>query len=462
VVCVCFLGRQGPPRPARRRTSGGETRFLCFSPHKRTRAHGPPRQVAERGANKPQTHTQRAAHSTLRSRVRRVPARASAPPRRGAREQRGAQRGEERKTENTRGLRTATKESGLPVAPPHAACATPRAACVARPLVARAPRPPAVSGSGAKGAGARAEQGEAQDGRFDCEHGPRAPRARGARTPHAPRASRRALRAPRARAWCARPRRAAERGRGARETTQRDSRATTKRPTGVRNTDRELRGRSAFGLPTRRARRVARRVRRAPARDARAPAGVRVDRGSAARGATEREKRGEEHHTRDVPARLRRREPPATHARHAHRARVARRDARWRGPVPHEATTKEKARDKDHDRRQKKKRSTTARPCSTAAARTTHTCAARRRRACASASPRPSRSTRRRAKAARRVSVRAVTCRVADDKQPILKQQPPSRHACIRTARRQFADRSRVPRSTDLTSERFPPSRAAG
>ena len=37
------------------------------------------------------------------------------------------------------------------------------------------------------------------------------------------------------------------------------------------------------------------------------------------------------------------------------------RDARWRGPVPHETTTKEKARDKDDDRRQKKKRSTTAR-----------------------------------------------------------------------------------------------------
>ena len=64
---------------------------------------------------------------------------------------------------------------------------------------------------------------------------------------------------------------------------------------------------------------------------------------------------------RDIRARLRRREPPVTHARRAHRARVARRDARWRGPAPHEATTKEKAGDKDDDRRQKKKRSTTAR-----------------------------------------------------------------------------------------------------
>ena len=118
-----------------------------------------------------------------------------------------------------------------------------------------------------------------------------------------------------------RPRRAAERGRGARETTQRDSRATTKRPTGVRNTDRELRGRSALGLPTtRHTRRVARRVRRAPARDARAPAGVRVDRGSAARGAAERSRREEKSTTRATslldcggenhPRR-------ATHARHA-------------------------------------------------------------------------------------------------------------------------------------------------
>jgi len=50
-----------------------------------------------------------------------------------------------------------------------------------------------------------------------------------------------------------------------------------------------------------------------------------------------------------------------THVRRVHRARIAGRDARLRGPVPHEATTKEKARDKDDDRRQKKKRSTTAR-----------------------------------------------------------------------------------------------------
>ena len=89
------------------------------------------------------------------------------------------------------------------MASPHAACAAPCAACVARPLVMRAPCPPAVSGSGAKGAGARAEQGEAQDG-CSREHGPRAPRAPGARNRHAPCVSRRALCESRTRGWSVR------------------------------------------------------------------------------------------------------------------------------------------------------------------------------------------------------------------------------------------------------------------
>ena len=99
-----------------------------------------------------------------------------------------------------------------------------------------------------------------------------------------------------------------------------------------------------------------------------------------------------------------------THARRVHRARIAGRDAGWREPVPHEAMTKEKARDKDDDRRQKKKRSTTARGIllECGGEKITHTSAARRRRACASASPRLSWSTRRRVKAARRASVRAT------------------------------------------------------
>ena len=84
-LCV-FFRSPDPPKGGRRRTNGGETRLSCFAPHKRTRAHGPPRQVA----NKPQTHTQRNANSTRRSRVRHVPARASVPPRHEAREQRGA------------------------------------------------------------------------------------------------------------------------------------------------------------------------------------------------------------------------------------------------------------------------------------------------------------------------------------------------------------------------------------
>ena len=83
VVCVCFKDRQGPLRPARRRREGASAKMVCFPILRHTRTHA--------GANKPQTHTQRGANSTLRSRVSRVPARASAPPRREAREQRGAQ-----------------------------------------------------------------------------------------------------------------------------------------------------------------------------------------------------------------------------------------------------------------------------------------------------------------------------------------------------------------------------------
>jgi hypothetical protein len=56
--------------------------------------------------------------------------------------------------------------------------------------------------------------------------------------------------------------------------------------------------------------------------------------------------------------------------------------------------------------RRKREAPQRAASCLSAAARTPHTSAARRRRACASASPRLSRSTRRRVKAARRASVR--------------------------------------------------------
>ena len=59
MFCVCFLGRQGPPRPARRRTSENKHVFMFPTTHAHICARGPPRQVAERGANKPQTHTTR-------------------------------------------------------------------------------------------------------------------------------------------------------------------------------------------------------------------------------------------------------------------------------------------------------------------------------------------------------------------------------------------------------------------
>ena len=221
MVCVWFLDRQGPPRPARRRTSGKKLDFPVLrntSAHERAARRAKSRNEAQTNHK----HTRSAAPTLLSDRGCVVCPLARARLLGGERGS-SAARSEERKAENTREPRTATKESGLPLASPHAACAAPRAACVARPFVVRTPRPPAVSGSGANGAGARGAGGsprEAQDGR-SRQPGPRTPRARGART------------------------------------------------------------------PTRRARRVARRMRRAPARDARAPAGVWVDRGRAARGATE-------------------------------------------------------------------------------------------------------------------------------------------------------------------------------
>ena len=200
-VCV-LLGRQGPSRTARRRASENKHVAFCFPPHARIYARAARRAKSRNEAQANHKHTQRAAHSTLRSRVRRVPARASAPPQRGAREQRGTQRGEEKNTENTRGPRTTTKESGLPVASPHAACATPCAACVSRPLVLRAPRPPAVSGSGANGAGARAEQGGGQGSLGRPFPRTRTTSSEGARRSDSPRAARVAPFA----TWTARPR----------------------------------------------------------------------------------------------------------------------------------------------------------------------------------------------------------------------------------------------------------------
>ena len=148
----------------------------------------------------------------------------------------------ERYIENTRGPRMTTKESGLPLrtflgVPACRVCRTSRYVCHAPVRGVRALPAGGLGERSEESRSARGAQGGDLRTAVSRELGPRAPRARGAQTPHAPRASYCALRAPCALAWCARPRRAAERGRGARETTQRESRATTERPTGTRNTD---------------------------------------------------------------------------------------------------------------------------------------------------------------------------------------------------------------------------------
>ena len=68
--------------------------FFFLSPNKRIRTtRGPPRQVAERGARKLQTHTQRGAHSISDRACVACPLVRGRPPRQGAKEQRGAQSG---------------------------------------------------------------------------------------------------------------------------------------------------------------------------------------------------------------------------------------------------------------------------------------------------------------------------------------------------------------------------------
>ena len=226
------------------------------------------------------------------------------------------------------------------MASPHAACATPCAACVTRPLVLRAPRPPAVSGSGANGAGARAEQGEA---------------------PGKPR---------------------------------------TAVPA---NPDRELRGRAALGLPTRRARRAVRYVRRAPARSAHAP-GARRSEGEAR---AKRRNGTAEAEPSDQPAReIRtassegaRRSDSLRAVRVASRVACAARPLVMRAPPPACGRIKGAPRAaRQNERRREEKRAPHARhPCSTAAARTTRDARAPR----ASRARRPSPCTLARARSAR-------------------------------------------------------------
>ena len=201
----------------------------------------------------------------------------------------------------------------------------------------RAPCPPAVSGSGAKGAGARAKQWEAPGkprtavpANPDRELRWRA--ALGLPTRCARRAVRYAHRVPARGAHAPGARRSKREARAKRRNETAEAEPSDQPARETRTASSEGARRSDSPRAVRVASRVACTAR--PLVIRRAPAGMRADQGSAARGATEREKkRGEErrreHHTRDVRARLRRREPPVTHARRAHRLRVARRDARW-------------------------------------------------------------------------------------------------------------------------------------
>ena len=253
--------------------------------------------------------------------------------------------------------RTASSEGARRSDSPRAARVTPCATCAARPRVVRTPP------------GARRSEGEARAKRRNgtAEAEPRDQPAREIRTASSEGARRsdslRAVRVASRVACAARPlvMRAPPPACGWIEGGPRAERWNKRREeekstTHAQNTDRELRGRSALGLPTRRARRGARVACAARPLVMRAPprrhAGGSRERRARSDGTREEERR-REHHTRDVRARLRRREPPVTHARRVHRARIAGRDAGWRGPVPHEATTKEKARDKDDDRRQR-------------------------------------------------------------------------------------------------------------
>ena len=231
-MCVLQVARarQGRPGDA---LAGGNT-FPVFSPHTHTHAHGPPRQVAERGANKPKTHTMR---RSLYSQIARASRARSCEHASSAGSEGAAWRAEMRGEKDREHGRTANRDKGKRTSRSAPARRVRHTARRVRRAPARCVRASPAGGfmeRSAKGVGARAEQGGAPRTAVSREHGPRAPRARGARTPHALRASRRELRAPRAREWHARPRRAAERGRGARETTQRDSRATVVSP-GLRN-----------------------------------------------------------------------------------------------------------------------------------------------------------------------------------------------------------------------------------
>ena len=66
-MCV-FFRSPGPAKAGQATHWRQKTRFSCFAPHKRTRARGPPRQVAERGAKK-HKHTRSATPALLSDRA---------------------------------------------------------------------------------------------------------------------------------------------------------------------------------------------------------------------------------------------------------------------------------------------------------------------------------------------------------------------------------------------------------
>ena len=230
----------------------------------------------------------------------------------------------------------------------------------------------------------------------------------------------RGARAPRRRAGGAKERRARGATDGTREEDQEE------RTTAARDVPAELRRREPPAIYARRARR-ARVTRRPPCvapslRTERRPKRRRETRTTAGDG-TREEQEGKNTAARDVPAELRRREPPAMYARRARRPSPRAR----RALAPQGAATEEKTPDEDEDRRRgerrgrdKKHRGTAARDVPAEVQRleppTRAPRTARRRRACASASPRPARSARRRAKAARRVCAPAAGRTTSTDK----------------------------------------------
>jgi hypothetical protein len=112
-VCVFEAARARRGRPGDALVEESEFPCVTTPQDTRHRERAAPRRAKSQNEaqTKPQPRTRRCAGSALRSRVRRVPARAA-----GSEGASAARREERSKRQNTRRPRTATKESGLPVA----------------------------------------------------------------------------------------------------------------------------------------------------------------------------------------------------------------------------------------------------------------------------------------------------------------------------------------------------------